>query len=497
VDLTQVAMIPLMLLTGGAFAVFVVARFLPAGNKLLALVTVLFLTAALLALIWPSPGVATGILAGRPGVSSDAGDVNGVADAGAFAIAVIVLVLGLLVAVYSGQYVESDGRGEVYFPLLLLMAGGAVGMVFADDLFQLYLLLELMSIPTYILVTFRRHLNTSVEAGFKYLIMSVVGASFLLLGLSFIYREIGHLSLALIEGSPEMGLWGSAGLACALVGLGIKCAVVPLHAWLPDAHGRAPSSVSALLSGILIQGVFYVMLKVGLIFGVRPESLGTALLALAVLNMTVGNGMALVQTNTKRMLGYSSIAQMGYIMVCIGWGLRYQAPTAVQAGFLLIVAHAAMKSLAFLCKGVFHLHFNATSIEEMRGIGLRQPQIGIPFGVALLGLAGLPPLAGFAGKWLILSEGVQIVDPVSYGVMAILLLNSLLSLGYYLPVLMTTFGRGDITGDGRIQPVVRAWPWMAYPVLVLAGIVLLIGIRPGFWLDSLAGTSAFLFSLGR
>lgn len=500
--MNQTVIFPLIFLGGGAFILFLAARFLSAQNRFLASLTVFFFTAALLAFILPGLGMAEAsgfTVLNRPATLAHAGENYAFTDSGAFLIVLIILVLGILVATFSGKYMELDGRAEAYFPLLLLLVSGVIGMVFATDLFQLYLFLELMSVSSYILVSFRRHIDTSVEAGFKYLVMGSVGTIIFLFGLSFIYREIGHLSINLADIGMEVGLWRSAGLACILVGLGVKCALVPLHTWLPDAHGRAPSGISALLSGILIQSVFYVMLKLGLAFGLQPEPFGKALLALAILNMTTGNVMALVQTNTKRLLGYSSIAQMGYIMLCVGWGLRYDAPLAVQAGFLLILAHAAMKSLAFLCKGTFHFYFNATSIEQLRGIGLRQPQIAVPFGVALLGLAGLPPLAGFAGKWLILSEGIKTVDPVSYGIMAIFLLNSLISLGYYLPLLLVTFSHRQegIREKEEQQPVPRTSPWMAYPILVLTTLVFFIGIWPGVWLDFLAGTGSYLLSPGR
>jgi len=174
--------------------------------------------------------------------------------------------------------------------------------------------------------------------------------------------------------------------------LGVKSAIVPLHTWLPDAHGWAPSSISAMLSGIIVQSAFYALLKVSLGLGFPAHDLGTLLIVLSLLNMTLGNGMALVQTYTKRLLAYSTIAQMGYVMLSVGVGLRYDVPLAIQAGFFLLLAHAAMKGVAFLCKGVCHFYCDATRIEDLRGTAMRLPLVAVVFSVALAGLAGVPPL---------------------------------------------------------------------------------------------------------
>jgi formate hydrogenlyase subunit 3/multisubunit Na+/H+ antiporter MnhD subunit len=146
-----------------------------------------------------------------------------------------------------------------------------------------------------------------------------------------------------------------------------------------------------LLSGIVIQSAFYVLLKVSLALGLPPQEVGLALIVLACLNMTVGNLMALVQGHVKRLLAYSTIAQMGYIMLGIGVGLRHELPAAVQAGFFLLLAHAVMKGLAFLSKGVCHFYCHTTTLAEVRGIVRRLPAAAITLTLALAGLAGIPP----------------------------------------------------------------------------------------------------------
>jgi proton-translocating NADH-quinone oxidoreductase chain N len=417
--------------------------------------------------------------------------------------------LGTLVTIYSGRYLALDRRYETYYPLLLLLVTGLTGMVLAADLFNLYLFCELMSLAAYALVSFRRHTDTAIEAGFKYLIMGSVGTILVLMGISFVYRVRGHLELPPVllplpgsAPSPGPRLWHRLGLACVMVGLGIKSAIVPLHTWLPDAHGRAPSSVSAMLSGVVIQSAFYVLIKVSLGLGFPARALGAVLIFSSLFNMTLGNGLALVQTNTKRLLAYSTIAQMGYVMLGVGVGLRHGVPAAVQAGFFLLTAHAAMKGLAFLSKGVCHFYNNSTTIAQLRGTYRQLPLVAVTFGLALAGLAGVPPLAGFAGKWFLLTRALQTAQgapgarapgagaPAAlYAALAVFLINNLAALGYFLPVIGALFAPAvQVERHTRI----RISPWMAIPLVILGALVLALGFYPGPWLDWLEGVGTYL-----
>jgi len=332
-------------LVGGAFAVYLLARLLAARNQQLALFTALVFALALgILMMLAAPARNGGPLPIWEGFQAGGAAMR--LDPGALFIGAMTLGLGLCVAIYSGCYLSLDRRYRMYYPLLLLLSVGVLGMVMSTDLFSLYMFCELMSVTAYVLVAFRRHLDTAVEAGFKYLIMGSVGTLTLLMGIAFVYRETGTLALPQAMAAP--GLWGRLGLACILTGLGVKCALVPAHTWLPDTYGRAPSSISAMLSGIVAAAVFYVLLKTTLGLGFPPRNLGGLLMAASILNMIVGNFLALVQTNTKRLLAYSSVAQLGYVMFGVGVGLRYDLPFAIQSGFFLLLTQAVMKGLAFL-----------------------------------------------------------------------------------------------------------------------------------------------------
>lgn len=500
--------LPLACLGGGAFVVYLVAR-LPSArlqadrNRWLAACTTLVFGAALATFL---PLSAFTRAASRAGEalptwgSPEAGGTFLQADPGALVIVAVALGLGGLVSVYSGHYLSLDRRYETYYPLLLLLSAGLTGMVLAADLFNLYMFCELMSIAAYILVAFRRRTYTAIEAGFKYLVMGSVGTVVFLMGISFIYREHGQIALLATSDAmrAEIGPWTRAGLACFLVGMGVKSAIVPLHSWLPDAHGRAPSSVSTMLSGVVIQSAFYAMLKISLGLGWPARSLGGLLIGFSMLNMTLGNGMALVQTYTKRLLAYSTIAQMGYVMFGVGIGLRHGLSHPIQAGFFLLLAHAAMKGLAFLCKGVCHFYCNATTVAQLRGMARRLPLMTVTFTVAVGGLAGVPPLAGFAGKWFVLTRALHTPDTLVYVGLAVFLANGLLSLGYYLPLVARPFSSPvhAYEGAGGYERIPIS-PWMAIPSIVLGGLVLAIGLYPGPWLDLAADAGFYLLTLAR
>jgi proton-translocating NADH-quinone oxidoreductase chain N len=499
--------LPLACLGGGAVVVALVGRLLarlsprlaPARNGLLALLTALVFGASLLASLPLLALASREAFVGLEWGSQGPGSASLRADPGALIVIVVALALGLIVAVYSGRYLALDRRYDAYYPLLLLLVAGLAGMVLAADLFNLYMFCELMSVAAYALVAFRRRTDTAIEAGFKYLIMGSVSSAILLMGITFVYRSTGSLALPEVRAArgPSLvmaSVWGRAGLACLLVGLAVKSAFVPLHTWLPDAHGRAPSSVSALLSGIIVQSAFYALLKASLSLGLPARSLGTGLILLSLLDMTLGNVLALAQTHTKRLLAYSTIAQTGYMMFGVGVGLRYDLPAAVQAGFFLLVAHAAMKGLAFLCKGVCHFYCDSFTIGQLRGTARDLPLVAVAFSVALGGLAGVPPLAGFAGKWFIAAQVVRPADALVYAGLAIVVLNGLLSLGYYLPLIGTLYtlpAEGQGSG-GRVH--ISAW--MAVPLAALGGLVLAIGFCPGPWLGWLAHVGPYLLMLG-
>ncbi|HDQ70991.1 MAG TPA: NADH dehydrogenase [Chloroflexi bacterium] len=487
--------LPLLCLTGGAFAVYLIARLLNCRNEQVAALTAGVFFVTLLSL----GALQVEVSAERLPIweLSGSSDIFLRADPGMVLLAIVASGLGLLTSLYSARYLAHELRYETYYPLLLLLIAGLVGMLLAADLFNLYMFCELMSVSTYVLVAFRRRTCTAIEAGFKYLIMGSVATIVMLMGVSFIYRERGDLllpALSNVQAISSLGVWGRAGLGCFLVGLGLKSGIVPLHTWLPDAYGSAPGSISAILSGVVSKSTLYVLLCICLGFGMPASMLGLLLIGGSVLNMVLGNNLALLQTHTKRLLAYSSIAQTGYVMFSLGVGLYYTVPEAIQAAFFVLLAHAMMKGLAFLCAGVCQFRYDASTTLHLRGMVHTSPLIGVAFGAALAGLAGVPPLAGFVGKWFVLRGVVFAQDWLGYVGLAIFLLNSLLGLGYYLPLIGSLLS-ALFHPPPPEQVCLRLSLWITLPIVILGGLVIAAGIYPGPWMAWTREVSNYLLGI--
>lgn len=467
---------PIVSMTCGAIIVYLLARFFKLSNSTLAVFTALVF-ALTLALIWNM---------GRSDVELNIqNSTSPMSDAlhfdyGAQLIAGLALFLSVLVAIYCGEYLKLDRRYHVFYPLLLLMIAGLTGMVFSVDLFAVYLFCELMSICAYALVAFRKDTDTAIEAGYKYLIMGSVSTIMVLLGIALIFFATGNLSL---ENRPDFHHFGyEAGIICIFVGLCVKCSVVPMHTWLPDAHGRAPSSISALLSGIIVQSVLFVLVKTCLLLRTDSFWLGTIIVTLAVGNILVGNVLALVQNHTKRLLGYSTIAQLGYMMLCVGMGLRNGSLLAFQAFFILVIQQAISKALAFLSKGNFHFYTGASLVKDLiEGAGQIPLTAGL-FSLALLSLSGLPPLVGFTGKWMLLTSMMENFDRLGIIALIFFLAGSVIGLGYYLSIVVMLFQRKSSEKEQQImiQNTKTGYIWMVVPMCILGFTIIFFSVAPNF-----------------
>jgi len=452
---------PIITLFVGALLTYLFGRTYP-KPKFTGLFSLLFLVIALVELLnlYPGGGRVTYSLWGAQTFL----EANGLA----IFLGVVAVGLGILVLTYDVSHMKDSPGLSRYYALILLMLAGAIGIGFAGDLFNLFVFFEVMAIPSYALVAFRKEKWEPVEAAVKYTIMSISGSLLALGGISIIFMYTGNLDLNTLAQSaanmdPGMAI-AAAGLI--IVGFGVKVAIVPLHTWLPDAYQAAPSGISALLSGITSGAGAIAMLK-----------------ALAILiPMFVGNFMALVQKDLKRMLAYSSIAHMGYVVMAIGLALNY-LPIAGEYAFrgasFHILNHAVMKGGAFLCAGAILQSIGTSDLHEMRGIGRRNVLVGVAFAFFALALAGVPPLNGFISKFFICKAGV---DAGGWGIvaMSLLILNSAISLGYYLPALNTILFSRDISERAEKARSVSAW--ICVPIVVMIILTVLLGVYPEFGL---------------
>jgi proton-translocating NADH-quinone oxidoreductase chain N len=414
-------------------------------------------------------------------VTTTIGSVSLSVDGISLLLAGTVLALGLLVLVFSIPYMRGENGEEKYYALLPAMMGSMIGLGCAADLFNLWVWFEAMAISSYLLVAFYREEPGSLEAGIKYLVQSAVGSVLVMLAVALVFSQAQTLDLNAISQMDLNGFALGAG-ALFIIGFGVKTALVPMHTWLPDAHSQAPSGISAMLSGVVIEaGLVAILRSVGNL-PVSEANFGVILLFFGGLNIIVGNLMALRQTQVKRMLAYSSLAHVGYMLIGFGVAAEYHVAGAAAGGFFHLINHAMMKGLAFLAAGVllYTLHIARSDhtpllVSDLDGAARRYPLTAFALSVAVLALGGLPPLAGFMSKWQIFAAGVETRNVMVILLVVFAALNSVLSLGYYAPLVNRMYRKEPCEAVRTGLPSSR---WMRLPLVALTFGVVVIGFWP-------------------
>ncbi|MCW3990076.1 MAG: proton-conducting transporter membrane subunit [Candidatus Bathyarchaeota archaeon] len=379
-----------------------------------------------------------------------------------------VTLLTFFATLYSVKYMEHDTRLTEFYTLLAAMSVGMMGVAFAGDLFTLFVFWELMCIASYVLVAFRKDLWGPIEAGFKYFVMSALGAAVIFFAMAFLYGMAGTVNFAqlsdALRGQP-LNMWLYMVFGMLVVGFGIKSAIVPMHTWLPDAHPEAPSPISALLSGVVIATGLYGLTRV-LFLTFDPGMFKLPIAFLAVLTMTLGNVMALRQSDIKRLLAYSSIAQIGYMLVGLAAGTAY----GVMGLFLHVFNHSIMKGMAFLASGSIAHETGTRDIKSLRGVGKMMPLTSLCLFIALLGLGGVPGTNGFISKYHLFSAAFG--SGLGWlGIMGVL--NSALSMAYYLRIMQVLLASPDEGFKAKEAPVL-----MVAVTLVMAVLIVFLGVWP-------------------
>lgn len=402
--------LPLLILAGSAILVLILGAISPALNGI-----VVGVTACAAAALWAAQT--------PPAISAP---LLGIA---ATPLARLFIILFSLSAgaslILSRSYTEQRGiYGEEYPATILFATFGMVALASATNLLTLFLGLEAMTFGFYILVAIDLNNYSSSEAGLKYLLMGAIAAAFLAFGIALHYSGTGSLSISgmvrLSEGNPlAMAGWGFI-----LIGIGFKLSLVPAHLWTPDVYQGAPPPVTALLSAASKGAAILILLQ--MLGGGDAASQKTPLCWLAALSMLAGNLAALLQQNVKRMLGYSSIAQMGYATVALASG-------GYSAALYYAVAYATMSIAAFGAITLLESERPLDTAHEYDGIGSSHPFVAGVLATALFSLAGIPPTAGFTGKFLIFTSAVKDGN-ISLAVIGIL--TSAVSAYYYLRVVV-------------------------------------------------------------
>lgn len=348
---------------------------------------------------------------------------------------VVVNMVALVVATYARDYMQRYTAKGMFNTLWLLMIAGLNGVLLAGDLFNLYVFLEVTAVASYALVAFGtgRH---ELEAAFKYAVMGTLGSLFILLGIVFLYSltstlNMADMSLRLADHRPHNLI--SMVSVMFIAGFGLKAALVPFHAWLPDAHPAAPAPISAMLSGVLIKTLgLYALSRIFYnIIGVTPL-LSSILLVLGTLSMIIGALLAIGQSDLKRLLAYSSISQIGYVVLGIGVG----TPVGLLGALLHLFNHSVFKALLFLDAGAVEYATGTRDLRLMGGLAQRLPVTGTTSFVAALSIAGVPPFSGFWSKLLIVMALVQ-AEHLIYAVLAVLV--SVMTLAMLMKVMQQAF----------------------------------------------------------
>jgi multicomponent Na+:H+ antiporter subunit D len=410
-------------------------------------------------------------------------------------VGAMALVLGSLVVVFAGPDLRGRAGEEKFYALVLVEIGAVLGLASATDLFNMWIWFEVMAVASYVLVAFYHDERAGLEASVKYLVQGATGSTLAMLGIALVLAQTGSLDLASLErvAGPSPMLLAACGLL--LAGFGTKAGLVPFHTWLPDAYAQAPSGVSALLSGLITKlGLIAALRAAAALSGVTP-SWPVALVGLGAVGILAGNLLALRQSQLKRLLAYSSLAHLGYALLGIGIGVWVGQPTAAAGGVFHLLTHGLMSGAAFLAVGALLYGLSQQrangrlGLADMAGCAQRYPLVALALSLAVLGLAGLPPLAGFMSKWQIFTAGFDSGSPILASLVVFAALNSVLSLAYYAPVVVTAY---------RAQPslaVIAGQPMplsMTLPLVGLSLASLVLGVWPALASGLVASAAAAL-----
>lgn len=455
----------------GAFVVFIIGYFIPQIRGALAV----GIAAATVCLAWLD------------------GSIDGLSKMFTLVISFIVL----MAALYSIGYFKGKSNNNRYFFFLLLTLGSLVGVSTSSQFGNFYVFWELMTWASYLLVV-HDPTEKALKAGFKYFIMCTSGAYFMQFGILTLHSKLGTFDMAAVSGSLHLLTPGLL-LVIALtfvIGAGVKTGLVPMHSWLPEAHPAAPSPVSSMLSGILTKiGIYGLVRVLFAVFGAalltqlgsagKISSVGLVISILGILTLFYGEIMALLQTDVKKLLAYSTMAQIGEIAVTLGIGTYL----SLVAGLYHVLNHAVMKGMLFLAVGILIHRLKTQEIVKFKGIGKVMPFTCGCLSIGTLALIGLPPFSGFISKFLMLYASVA----AGYWYFAaLILLGSVIGAIYYIRLIRTVFFEKYEGPPVKEGPVV-----MLIPVGLLTGLVIFNGLFPQVALDLVKSAADYVAAQGK
>ena len=403
-------------------------------------------------------------------------------------VAMVVLPAALFSAGSLTREVGGSSRAVWFYTLFLLLNGALAGMAVTNDMFNVFVLVEVATLSCCGMVAARGH-SRAAEAALTYLILASLGSALVLGGIGFLYIITGHLNMGFAsqelhriwQDYPRV-IWMAASFL--LVGFGVKSALFPLHVWLPDAHSYAPSPASAVLSGLAVKGYLICFMKILYnVFGpslIQEFAMDRIITVLGMLSIIAGSLFAIAQDELKRRLAFSTVAQLGYAF--LGMGLINK--TALTGSIYYVIGHAVSKASLFLAAGAIIAATGKERISELAGIGRKMPVTMAAFTAGSLSLVGIPLFSGFVGKWHLLLGSLEAGNWLAA---AVIIAGSVLCGAYLFPILRIAYFEPAPTADGMDPGMPQK-----LAMVLLAAVVVILGVAPGPFLE-LAGRAAVDF----
>lgn len=390
---------------------------------------------------------------------------------------VMLATVSLAIILYSANYFKDIEQARQFWPLYWLMNTALCGIFLSGDLFNLYVMLELMGLTGVSLIAINKS-QSAIKAAYQYLIVGLFGSLLFLFGVALIYRSYGVLDMALLSNMVKGNLLSQLALGFITVGLLLKTALYPLHFWLPDAHSSAPAPVSALLSSLVLKGTFYILFTLWFsILTPATTFVGASIIgALGAVAILWGSIKAFTTNRLKLLVAYSTVAQIGYLFLLFPLMYKYPTKTFGAAAYF-IVAHACAKAAMFMAAGNIQKISGHDEINRMSGIASNMPISIFIFAVAGVSLMGLPPSGGFIAKWLMFNSALE---SEQWWWIIFIVGGGLLSASYLFRVLNLAFTTPQIESEVHVRSTAESGLSSA---LVLAVITIIIGLNAMWILD--------------
>jgi len=416
-------------------------------------------------------------------------------------MALIATILAIAGVIYSWAFMKENTGLDKYYTLYLLMIAGMFGMILTGDMFNFFVFLEISSIASCALIAFWTNKGKAVDAGFKYIVISATGALFILFAVAILYGQYNALNMAVLASKIQFSFLDKIALVLLISGLAMKAGIVPMHMWLPDAYGRAPSSVTLILIGVTQASLYGALRMIFTVYGGNLTNtlnqigdinidlnllLGIFIVGLSLLTIFIGVLMALKENNFKRMIAFAAVAEIGYMILAIGSALTTAFSTtdtttgvmALKGGIFHILNDALDVGLLFLVAGAVYYATKETSLNSLGGLARNMKYTTIFFLIGLLAVSGMPPMNGFASKLIIYQSTYQ-VNPI---LAIVAILCSILLLAVFVKVFHSAFLGPKLPKFDEVKEVPKS---MLLAMGIIAVIIIFIGLFPDLVLNNI------------